>query len=735
MSSLTSYQEIDIKIDLNSYWLTLKRRFSLAAIIFVSINIVLLVYLTLKKPLFKSSGIVLIKPQSTSSIKGLETLKTGKIEVFGNQSDPLFTEIEIIRSAPILRETASIISASGTDISILDIQKGIKIESIPGTDMLEVSFTSSDPNVAAQVTNTLIEVYIDKNVKDNLAEANKARKFIEAQLPKTAEAVKKAERKLKLFKEENQILDLDLELSEAVKTNAELEVVLAALQSQLAALNVQSEDQMIDSGIGFGNVSGAANIRNINISNSYQKMTARLGEIQNELNKERNRFHPQHPLVAHLEKEEAELKKQIKKTQKTHTKVLRQSLERQIQKLSEHQALQTAKAKNLPQMEQTNRELERNLSAAQTTYESLLKDLQKVLLAENQTIGNVQIISPPNVPEEPMTNFRNLVLGGGPTFALLISLMIVFTVDYLDQNVKDIKQAKNILGYPLVGVIPNFFTTSTNKILLDSFGKKPKLEAKSEVGRVYMENNPLHLNMIIAYNGLQANLSSMSIDKTAKIIAVTSSVSNEGKSEVAANLSAAFARSGKRVLLIDYNQYRPSQHYIWGIDNLLGFNDILLNQTDLPSALQEVMPNLFLLPNGNLSADTLTEIGISKINDVYPLNSLNSRLFLNKLIDKVSIDYDAIILDTPSITDSMDASFLCQIADQTLFVVRPGIVDISSIMIAKQILSSSSWENLGIIANSIGKNDPNRFSSLQSTDAKVQAIPRLYNHGSPVNKS
>ena len=729
MSSLTSYQEIDIKIDLKSYWLTLKRRFSLAAIIFISINTFLFVYLTLKKPLFKSGGIVLIKPQSTSSIKGLETLETGKIEVFGNQSDPLFTEIEVIRSYPILRETASIIYPSETDLGISNIQKGIEIESIPGTDMLKVSFVSSDPYIAAEVTNTLIEVYIDKNVENNRTAAKEARKFIEAQLPKTAEAVKKAESELRAFKEQNKILDMDRELSEAVRTNAELEIKLAELQSQLAALNVQQEDQMIDSGIGFGTVSGSTNIRNLNISNSYQNMTAELGEIQNRLNKERNRFHPQHPLIAHLEKEEAELKKQIKKSQKTHTKVLRQSLERQIQKLSEHQALQKAKAENLPQMEQANRELERNLSAAQITYESLLTDLHKVRLAENQTIGNVQIISPPNIPEEPITNVRNLVLGGGPIFALLISLIAAFTVDYLDQNVKDIKQAKNILAYPLVGVIPNFFTTmSTNKISLDRFRKKPKLRAQSEVGKVYIKNNPLHLNMIIAYNGLQANLSSMSIDKTAKVIAVTSSVSNEGKSEVAANLSAAFARSGKRVLLIDSNQYSPSQHYIWGIDNLLGFNEILLNHSDLPSALQEVMPNLFLLPNGNLSADTLTEIGISKINDVYPLNSLSSRLFLNEFIDKVSTDYDAIILDTPSIIDSMDASFLCQIADQTLFVVRPGVVDVSSIMIAKQILSSSSWDNLGIIANSIDKNDPNRFSSLQSTEAKVKAIPRMNNN-------
>ena len=698
MSSLNSYQETDLKIDFHGYWLALKRRSFIAASVFIGIIALTFIYVIFKKPVFKSSGSVLIEPQNSSLLTGLETLSTGELKSLGKQSDPLITEIEVIRSYPVLKETAETLAVNGSYISILNLQKGIEVEPLPGTDLLTISYQASDPILAATVAETLIDVYIETNVRNNRAEASAARSFIEAQLPKTAEAVREAELKLRSFKEENQIVTLDDEASRSIEAIAELESLMAEAKAQLAKVNSQSSGLLQDSEIDLATTSDS---NRLNLSPNIQVIAEQLGQIQNQLATDRNRYHSEHPAIAALEQEEAELKAKIRQAQLAQVKTQRQSLENEISKLSELQSVQKAKANTYPKLEQTKRELERNLSAAQITYESLLKNLQKVRVVENQTIANVQIVSPPQVPEKPVETSRKLILLGGFILATLTALASAFTTDLLDSSVKDIQQAKNLLDYPLIGVIPYFYT-SKNKKLLPSSDSDPKFKAE----RVFTENNPFHVSMIHAYNSLQANLDSSSLDKNAKVIVVTSSVSHEGKSEVSANLAAAYVRTGKRVLLVDADRCQPTQHHIWGLTNAPGLSKALEGQTDLQSVFQEVLPNLFLLPSGNLPTHAITKLDSSSIKYA---SLISEKFFLQQLINKVSKDYDIIIFDTASIIEAIVPSFLNQIADRTIFVVRPGIVDISNIKIARQILSSFNRQTLSIVANAVDDNDPNRF--------------------------
>ena len=440
-------------------------------------------------------------------------------------------------------------------------------------------------------------------------------------------------------------------------------------------------------------------------------------QIQQQLVAERNRYHDRHPFVVALEQEEAELKAKVHQAQLAYTKVQRQSLERKIAKLSELHTTQKAKTKIYPQLEQTNQELKRNLSAAQVTYESLLNNLQKVRVIENQTIANAQIVSPAQVPEKPVETYRKLVLIGGFILASLTALATAFITDLFDHSVKDIQQTTNLLNYPLVGIIP-YFNSSKNKKILPGSGTVSKLKP----GRVFTPENPLHTSMIRAYNWLQVNLNSFSLNQSSQVIAVTSSVSNEGKSEVSANLATAFVRSGQRVLLVDANRYKPTQNYIWGLTNVPGLSEVIEGQADLQSVLQEVQPNLFLLPSGNLSTHAVIAAESSNIKEESPI----IERFLKELIDREAKKYDVIIFDTPSIMETLNTSSIGYLADRMLLVVRPGIVDTSSIKFTKQICSHFNRQNLGIIVNAIDNKDPDRFSSVQSTDKKVKAIPSLY---------
>ncbi len=397
-----------------------------------------------------------------------------------------------------------------------------------------------------------------------------------------------------------------------------------------------------------------------------------------------------------------ELKNRLHKLQVTQLTVQRLGLERRISKLLELQATQKAKKNTYPQLEQTQRELERNFSAAQITYESLLQSLQEARIAENQTIANVQIIATAQVPEEPDTNSHKLILIGGSIFGTLMALATAFIIDLFVPSVKDVQQAKTLLNYPFLGIIP-FFTPSK------TFVSFSRMISKQEDPRVYLENDPNSIYMIYAYNLLQNKLSSLKLDRDGKVIAITSSVPKEGKSEVCANLAATFARAGQRILLVDADLYKPSQHQAWGLSNTYGLGEVLAGQAKLQNVLQETLVNLFFLSAGHLSANALLDV---------------KQLF--SLINSIRKDYDVIIIDTPSIVSATDSSYISKLADCTLLVVRPEIVDIRSIEIAKQALDFSEPQLLGIVANAVKQDKvPSKFVYSQSTDNNNRILPSI----------
>ena len=365
MSSLNSYQETDLKIDFHNYWGALKRRKFWALGVFAVIFSSNCIYVALKDPVYESIGSILIAPKS-SSFSGIETPLTGELESLGKQSDPLITETEIIRSHPVLQETAAKLSSEGYEIDISNLEEKVEVEPLVGTDMLSISYQAPDSKLASTVAKTLIDVYMEINVRNNRAKVSASRDFIEAQLPKTAKAVQKAEQELRAFKEQNQIVTLAEQGEQNVAAITNLESLIAEAKVQLASLESQPLGQ-IGNSEQIGN-----NNRRLDLPPHLVEAAERLGQIQSRIATERNRFHFQHPAIASLEKEEAQLKAQIQQIQLAEVKARRQSLEKQINKLSELRNARQATTNNYPKLEQTERGLERNLSAAQVTYESCL---------------------------------------------------------------------------------------------------------------------------------------------------------------------------------------------------------------------------------------------------------------------------------------------------------------------------------------------------------------------------
>jgi polysaccharide biosynthesis transport protein len=706
MDSIQNSEEIDFQ----KYLLVLQRRWVSALTIFVAIVTLSFWHAFSSKPIYKAEGSLLIKTNQTSSLTGLGEA-IGRLESLGSTNSPSETQAKIITSVPVIQETIQALNLKndqGKDVTIKDLTSKVKVESVKGTDVLQISCVEDEPALAATIVNKVMEIYIKNNIEANRDEAVSARKFILEQLPATEAFVKQAESALREFKEENKVIALEEEASAAVQAISRLEEQISQAQAQLVDATAQSQKLQNQATI---DSQQAVTFTSLSQVPGIQQVLIQFQEAQSQLSIERIRFQPGHPTILNLEEKVAALQKLLneriqqsvssnRQIQMSNLQIgeLRQKLiedfarvearrvglEKQISTLSKEWFAYRERANILPKLEQTQRELERKLKAAQTTYETLLTRLQEIQVTENQIIGNARVISPALVPEKPAGPRKKIIIGVGGILGVVLGVITAFGLDLIDRSVKTVKEAKELFKYTLLGIIP-----------LRNGKKSSDLQTGERSIPKVIGRDISQFPIADTYQMLQANLKFLSSDKKLKTIVVTSSVSKEGKSEVSANLAVAMAQVGRRVLLVDADMRHPVQHHIWGMTNVVGLSNVIIDQVSINTAVQEIMPNLYVLSSG-----------VVPPNPVALLDSKKMAAIVNSLVNH----YDFVIFDTPPLAGMVDAAVLGKLSDGILLVVRPGVIDYVSANAAKEFLTQSGQNVLGMVINGVNvKREPDSY--------------------------
>lgn len=709
-------------INFYKYWLILQRRKVVVFSVFGLIVALTSLFILSLRPSYQTEASVLIKTNRSSSLTGLGEI-LGKIESLTLQGNPLDTQAQIIVSRPIIEKAIRELDLRDKKGRLLPVKafSSLKATGAKGTDIIQISYTDENPVRAAKFVNKIIEIYIQQNIQANRAEAVSASKFILEQLPKTAASVTRAESDLRQFKENHRIISLAQEESAGVQAIASLEDQLARTQAELASVNARLQRLQKQASI---DSEQTVILASLSQAPGLQQILTQLQEARTQLAVARTRFHPQHPQVLNLEEKTATLNKLLQDQAKqvfgdnpppglknfqigelrqgllqdfARVETERLALEKKITTLSQQLAGYKDRAKQLPKLEQTQRQLERKLQASQTTYESLLKKLQEVQLAENQNIGNVRIVSPAFIPEQPTASRKQLILGGGIVIGALMGIIAALALDLMDQSVKTVKEAKELFQYTLLGIIPAISDSSKKGILRGQ-------ETGEQIPKIIDRDIP-HFPIGDAYQILQSNLNFLS-DQQLKSLVVTSSLPKEGKSFVAANLAVTAAQMGRKVLLVDADMRHPIQHHIWGLSHQhpVGLSNLITNQMTISTPIEAVIPNLSILPCGTLPPN--------------PLSLLNSQR-MTELVQSFVQDFDLVIFDTNSLLGTADASTLGRLTDGMLLVVRPGVLDVNSANAAKELLSQSSQNVLGMVINDVSKNrepESYRYYSQESVE-------------------
>ena len=704
-------------VDFRQYLFAIRRRWLPAAAVFGSVALLTALSTLLQKPVYEARGSILIKrPNSVTSAVTQEKSGQETPQAVGRESDPLNTEAELIRSTTIARK---IITAFNLELKPENFRKNLSVQSLKGTDILSLSYQSTDPQQAAAVVNQVMNLYLKDDVSINRTEAAAVRQFISEQLPITKANLYRSEANLREFEEENNVVNLEEEAKSAVEVIARLENQVSEARAKLADANSQSKE--LQEKLGMDSQQAIA-ANSLGQSPGVQSALKELQQVESDLATGRTRFHETHPTIANLKSKKASLEvllegrvKQVVGDQKLQPSTAFQNedikqqitanlvqleaerlgLASQVSALSRVLDTSIKRTDALPKLKQRQRELEREVEAAQSTYTTLVKRLEEIRVEENRNLGNARIVENAAVPAVPVApdKARNLVLGS--LLGLLLGVGTALLLDGLDTSIKSVKEAREVFGYTLLGLIP--LVGKPEKVM----GRDRNSE--QSVPKIVVQDTS-HSQISEAYRILKANLGFLCSDKELKVVVVTSSTPQEGKSTVAANLAVAMAQSGRRVLLVDADMRQPMQHKIWELLNQAGLSNVLVGQAELRTVIREVMVNLSVLTAG--------------VTPPNPMNLLESQR-MAALIENFSDQYDFVIIDTPSVSIAADAPILGKMSDGILLVVRPGVVDAASAASAKEFLQQSSQNVLGLVVNGV-TSDNKPYSSYHAKEYYVE---------------
>ena len=703
INNASSYQaptRDSLDVNVNEYLIKLKRRWKPALAIFLLTLSVTGGLSLLQQKTYQAKGKILFKPKSAAAYTGIGE-QAGTLEPILMNQTPLSTQIEVLQSEPVIQQVIDrekLTDQENQPLKLKDFRKKLSIDLLGGTDVLEISYKHSNPETAKEVVDTLMEVYIEEQIRGNQSEPAAAKEFINQELPSIESRVEQAESDISNFRSQNDIVDLTEE-KKGLVTN------LGALNQQISTVGsefqgVQAQALALQNQIGL-DLNQAVAADQLAASPEVQSVLEQLTQTESNLAKERQRFNDKHPAVASLVEKKNDLNQQLRGVvanavgqgvevsqgllQKENSlkenqlekfitlKIDELSLQRQVASLYQSQQEYLKRAKDIPRLEKKERELIRNAEAAGETYETLLDNLQEVELAASQESGNAEIVEYSTKPEKGSSG-RTMLLGLGVVLGAFLANLSVILLEMQDRSLKGLAEIKKRFAYQTIGITP--------------------LEAPEYQGRIITREEPDSFSSEV-YRMIQANLKFLTSDKPPKVILITSSVPEEGKSTVAANLAAAISQLGRNVLLIDGDLRRSSQHSLWDIPNNKGLKDVITSNISLNSVISQPMPQLSLLTSGLVTSNPLALLDSPAMSD---------------LVGSSRRQYDLILIDAPPLPVTADVLTLSKLVDGIVFVTRPGVVEQESAELAQETLATTGQKVLGMIINGVKPNDFDRYS-------------------------
>jgi capsular exopolysaccharide synthesis family protein len=509
--------------------------------------------------------------------------------------------------------------------------EGLGLSYRADTRLMDVSFRSRDPHLATAIVNTLAQAYIDQYKEFRLQESQQASEWLGARLAEQRARVEASELQLQNYAERHAGSTLPEQQKLIVDRLGNLSAAVARAQTE--RIEAQALYEQIQS---IGPDSPALDTLPIILGNPFiRELKANIAELRGLEAKLTERLGDRHPEIvkvrSNIRKAEADLQTEIAKVVES---VRLQAIAARAREQGLSAGLGAQKGAAVAGNRRTieYQVLEREAISNREMFESLLRRASEAAIASELRTSNIRIVDSAEVPVR-VAWPRVLPLG---LLALLtavpLALIVPLVLAFLDGSIRTPDDVARHLRVPLLALVP--------------FAGKARSASPLQAGKWPPE-------LAESFRTLRSNV--LQCRGFGRSLVVTSARPGEGKSLVASQLAIAFARIGRRVLLIDADMRAPRQHAWLGCALSPGFAEVVRDGAVNGAFRQTSMPGLTVMPAGRVDAAAL---------DVLQAN-LGRAVSASR-----ERGFDFVIIDSPPVLAVNDAIVLSQGVSGVLFVIE-----------------------------------------------------------------
>lgn len=582
--------------------------------------------------------------------------------------------------------------------------KNLKVASLPGTRILQVSFLNPDPQMSAKVVNTLVNDYLDQYFRNRYSATAQVSDWMSKQLNDLKAQVESEQKKLLEYQKQAGILGADetnnvtmtkLEELNRQYTTAQANRILAETVYQVAK---SGDPELISNTIG-NNLIGASNSASANSLNLIQSLRSQQAQLKMQYAQAATKYGSAFPTLVQMRNQLTDLDTSIQ----AEVGKLRARTENdyRIAKNSEEMLgnafnQQKAEANRLNDAAVQYTLQKHEVEASRKLYDDLSSKLKEAGVLAGLRSTNITIVDPARTSSRPARPRYPLNIGLGVISGLFIGVGLAFLKELTNQTVRTTQEMEQISSLPSLGILPD----------ASRIGRKGFLPFRKIQGDgAFMLTNPSSY-VAEAFRSLRTSVLMSELENPPQVIMVTSALPGEGKTTTSTNAAISLAQQGSSVLLIEADLRKPQLAANLNIPSTPGLSDLVSGRLSLGDGTKPddknvyvkhpKVPNLFVLPAGGRIGSPADLMGSSRMKEA---------------LENWQQSFDFIVIDTPPLLSVTDAVILSQFVDAVVLVARYGQTSKNSLLRARDLLLRANAKIAGVVMNKVDVSSPDHYQS------------------------
>lgn len=534
-------------------------------------------------------------------------------------------------------------------------EKNRTIKRLGLTYVMEIGFTSKDPAKAAKIANAIADAYIVDTLEAKYQATRRASVWLQDRIKELRTQASAAQKAVVDFKTANNIVDTGGRLmneQQLAEVNSQLIMAHAATAEAKARLDRMNEIQKQE--VPDANVADALK------NDTIVKLRGQYVDMASKESIWAMKYGSDHLAAVNLRRQMAEIKKNVQDELKRIQESYKSDYDIAV---TREESIKSSLANVVSESQLTNqaqiqlRELESNAQSYQAMYDNFLQRYMESVQQQSFPITEARVISAATTPLKKSSPKTTLILAGSLLGGLMLAFGAAIAREFTDRVFRTTGQVEEALGANCIAILPALGGAAAHAMLAGKLAKK-RNNPEPDLLR-YVVDNPLS-RFAEAVRSLKVAVDLNSIVRENRVLAVTSTLPNEGKSTLSTNLAQLIAHSGARVILVDSDLRNPSLSRALVPDAKLGLVDVVAQKAQLEDALVvDPETKLAILPAGTTSKLLHT-------------NEILASKAMHALIVQLRAKYDYVVLDMPPMAPVVDVRVTSPFVDSYIFVVEWG---------------------------------------------------------------